>query len=95
MATVWETATEAEEGDRIKWIGTDADVDNPIASTVTNVVQKRGKITVEATGPGGANVSFWVKEDGTSEVLYTGSGQGPVDAVELPDKNIGTRRFSE
>ena len=95
MTTVWEVASEAEEGDRIKWVGDDADVDNPEASTVTRVLHEDGMLTVEADGPRGADVCFWVKEDGTSKVLYEGNGQGPVDAVELPNKNIGTRRFPE
>ena len=93
MTTVWEVANEAEEEDRIKWFGEDTDVDNPKASTVTRVLHEDRMVTVEADGPRGANVSFWIKDDGTSKVLYKGTGQGPVDAVELPDKNIGTRRF--
>ncbi|WP_158057930.1 hypothetical protein [Halorussus halophilus] len=95
MTTVWEVASEAEMGDRIKWIGEDADVKNPEASTVTRMLREDGMITVEAEGPGGVDVCFWVKEDGTSKVLHQGDEQGPVDAVELLDKNIGTRRFSD
>jgi hypothetical protein len=95
MTTVWEVASEAETGDRIKWLGEDADVEQPEASAVTSVRQAEGKITVEAEGPRGAEVGMWVKQDGTSKVLHQGDGQGAVDGVELPDKGIGTRQFPE
>ena len=68
MTTVWELASEAEEGDWIKWVGEDADVDNPRASTVTRSIREESKITIEADGPNGATVSFWVEQDGTSKV---------------------------
>lgn len=95
MTTVWEVASEAETGDRIKWLSEDADVGNPEASTVTSVRHDDGKSTVGADGPKNADVGFWVKRSGISRGLYDGDGQGAVPGVKLPDKRIGTRRFPE
>jgi hypothetical protein len=95
MTTVWEVANEAKPGDQMKWKGEQAGDITPKANTVTRVVLEMEKITVEGEGPRGADVSFWVKRDGTSKVLHQGNGQGAVDCVELPDKGIETRHFSE
>jgi hypothetical protein len=95
MASVWEVASEAESGDRIIWKGEKADVENPKPSTVTRVITEVGKITVAADGPRGADVGFWVEKDGTSRVWHGDENMGPVDGVELIDKEIYTRRFEK
>jgi hypothetical protein len=95
MASVWEVASEAEPRDRIIWKGEKSKVDNPNPSIVTRIITEEGKITVEAEGPKDADVGFWVKEDGTSRVWHGDDNMGPVDGVELIDKNIYTRRFKK
>jgi hypothetical protein len=95
MATVWEVAIQVEPGDRIIWRGEKAGVEKPKPATTTRVILELEKITVEGEGPRGADVGFWVKEDGTSRVWHGESNMGPVDDVELVDKDIYTKRFKK
>jgi len=95
MASVWEVASEAEPGDKIIWKGEKADVENPKPATVTRVILEKAKITVEAEGPQGADVGFWVENNGESRVWHGDDDMGPVDGMELVGKDISTRRFQK
>lgn len=95
MASVWEVACEADPGDRMIWAGEKADVDNPKPSTVTRIIREVGKITIEAEGPRGADVGFWVEEAGPSRVWHGNHDMGPVDDVELVGKNLYTTQFEK
>lgn len=95
MTSLWEVASEAERGDRIVWKGKKTREVDPEPSTVTRVTTDERKITVEADDPEGADVWFWVKEDGTSRVWHGDRSMGPVDGVVLVDKDISTSRFEK
>jgi hypothetical protein len=93
MTTVWDVASEAEPGDRIIWKGEKADVEDPKPSQISRVILERQKITLEADGPQGADVGLWVEKNGESHVWHGDHGMGPVDGVQLVDKDIYTRQF--
>ena len=93
MTSVWDVASEAEPGDRIIRKGEKSDVENPKLSEVNRVILERQKITVEADGPQGADVGFWVEKNGESHVWHGEDSMGPVDGVQLIDKNRYTRQF--
>lgn len=95
MASNWEVANAAEPGDRIIWKGEKAPVENPKPSTVTRVIKEVAKITVEGDGPKGADVGFWVKKDGTTQVWHGDDPMGALDGIEHVDKDIYTQRLSK
>ena len=91
MVTLYSLAKELEPGDEIRWIGKSANIQNfqEVGLNVIDDVGREGdRISVEATGPGGADVRFWVEKGGTNQVLHGGTQQGEMEQAQVPRKGL-------
>lgn len=88
MTSSYEVATQTEPNDELRWQGEKGTADNPKPRTVIRVVLEVGKVTVEAEGPKGGDVGFWVTRDGESRALFGGEGQGPIEWLANDTKGV-------
>lgn len=99
MTDLYELAREAEYGDRIRWVGEDAEVEFPEPRTVQKIVHDEDGIHIEAEGPQGGRARFTVDKDSNSTAWFGQVGEeenmGAVDKAELVDKNISIEPWPE
>jgi hypothetical protein len=90
MVSLYELATQIQQGDRIRWKGEDSDVTRPRPRTVQSVESGPGYVMVQAKGPKGGNARFRAEQSGYSRAWYGAEEEsmGAVENAELVDKGV-------
>ena len=91
MVTLYSLAKELETGEEIRWISKRANIQNfqDVRLNVVDDVRRDGeRISVAATGPEEADVSFWVDKRGANQVLHGGNPQGEMEQAQVPQKDL-------
>ena len=91
MVSLHSLAKELEVGDEIRWLSKRANIQNfqEVGLNVIDDVRRDGdRISVEATGPNGADVRFWVEKGANNQVLHGGTPQGEMEQAQVPRKDL-------